>query len=106
MPMDESEKRISTNGKLGAYLHNIRKKSTYAQLPDKGMFDVGDIAALIDTSIIKWETAFTPVVADDYKYIFNKTSRTLTRINAIDRGGTFKLLDAALARIEKMRRAE
>lgn len=100
MPMQESEKRIGTNGRLGAYLHNIRKKSAYAQLPDKGMFDVGDIAALIDTSLIKWETTFTPAVADDYKYIFSNKTRTLTRIYAIDREATFKLLDQALARIE------
>lgn len=103
MPMPESEKRVSTNGKLGLYIHNIRKKSAYAQEPDKGMFDLGDIAALIDHKIIKWEIVLTPSVKDDYKYKFDNgnTQRYMVRISDIDREGTFKLLDEALKRIEK-----
>lgn len=101
MPMEESEKRIAVKGELGAYLHNIRKKSAYAQLPDKGMFDLGDIAALIDDNILRWETTSKPTVADDYKYIFDNKSTLFTRIYFIEREGTFKLLDEALLRIEK-----
>jgi inosine-uridine nucleoside N-ribohydrolase len=101
MPMEESEKRVAVNGKLGAYLHNIRKKSAYAQLPSKGMFDLGDIAALLDSDIVKWETAFVPKVADDYKYVFTESARTLVRIFDIQRKGTFDLLDIALTRIGK-----
>ncbi len=101
MPMEESEKRIASNGKLGAYLHNIRKKSAYAQLQDKGMFDLGDIAALIDESIIQWETPFIPAVADDYKYIFSGKTKRFIRIYDIQREATFRLLDEALTRIER-----
>ncbi|MEO7768449.1 MAG: nucleoside hydrolase [Ferruginibacter sp.] len=103
MPMPESEKRIATNGKLGAYLHNIRKKSAYAQLPDKGFFDVGDIAALLRDSISRSETIPTPAVADDYKYVFDNANnrRLFTRIYEINREATFNLLDEALKRLSK-----
>ena len=104
MPMEESEKRIAGKGKLGAYLHNIRKKSAYAQLSDKGFFDVGDIAALLDDNIVKWETVPIPTVADDYKYIFNDKARLFTRIFEINREATFNLLDRALTSIAKQNR--
>ncbi len=99
MPMEESEKRIAVSGNLGQYLHDIRKKSAYAQLPDKGMFDLGDIAALIDEKLIQWEWAKLPSVDDDYKYNFSKTKGKFVRIYSIDREATFTLLDKALQRI-------
>ncbi|OAQ38949.1 hypothetical protein A5893_13000 [Pedobacter psychrophilus] len=100
MPMHESEIRIASNGSFGQYLHDIRKKSAYAQLPDKGMFDLGDIAALIDVNVVKWETAKLPSVKDDYKYDFSKNKGTFTRIYDIEREATFKLLEEALRRIK------
>lgn len=103
MPMDESERRVGSVGVLGKFLHDIRKPSAYASRADKGMFDLGDIAALIDPAgSCKWETAQAPSVRFDYRYDFKQTNGPLLRITTIDRDASFALLDQALARILKL----
>ncbi len=99
MPMDESERRVSGVGPLGAFLHDIRKHSAYASRADKGIFDLGDFAALIDPSICQWEEVEAPGVTFDYKYNFNRKNGKIVRIMSIDRDASFLLLDRALARI-------
>lgn len=103
MPMDESERRVGSAGKLGAFLHGIRKSSSYASRADKGIFDLGDIAALIDPAgTAKWEAVQAPSISLEYRYEFRKTNGPLLRIDAIDRDGSFLLLDQALARIANL----
>jgi purine nucleosidase len=102
MPMDESERRVGSVGGLGKFLHGIRKRSAYASRADKGMFDLGDIAALIDTvEVCEWEAAQAPSVRFDYRYEFKQTNGPMLRIKSIDRDASFALLDQALARIVK-----
>jgi inosine-uridine nucleoside N-ribohydrolase len=101
MPMDESERRVGSAGALGRFLHDIRKRSTYASRADKGMFDLGDIAALVDTETCTWEAVQAPSVRSDYRYDFKQTNGPLLRITTIDRDVSFALLDQALARITK-----
>jgi inosine-uridine nucleoside N-ribohydrolase len=102
MPMDESERRVGSAGALGKFLHDIRKRSAYASRADKGMFDLGDIAALIDPArTCQWEAAQAPSVRPDYRYDFKQTNGPLLRITTIDRDASFALLDQALARIVK-----
>lgn len=99
MPMEESARRIGTAGVLGKFLHDIRKPSPYASRSDKGMFDLGDIAALIDpVGTSKWEQTPAPSVCFDYLYDHSKTNGPLLRIFNIDREASFKLLDQSLAR--------
>jgi inosine-uridine nucleoside N-ribohydrolase len=102
MPMEESERRVGAVGPLGKFLHDIRKRSAYASRADKGMFDLGDIAALVDPEgTVEWEVAQTPAVRYDYRYDFTQTNGPLLRIKSIDRTASFRLLDQALARIER-----
>jgi hypothetical protein len=102
MPMDECERRVGSVGPLGRFLHDIRKRSAYASRADKGMFDLGDIAALIDPAgTAQWETTPAPTVRFDYRYDFTLTNGPLLRIKSIDRDASFRLLDRALARIVK-----
>lgn len=99
MPMEESERRIGSVGALGKFIHDIRRPSPYARRADKGMFDLGDIAALIDPpGTCTWEAAQAPSVRADYGYDFTKTNGPLVRIKTIDRDASFKLLDEALRR--------
>ena len=89
-------------GALGKFLHDIRKRSAYASRADKGMFDLGDIAALVDPPrTCQWEAAQAPSVRSDYRYDFKQTNGPLLRITTIDRDASFALLDQALARIAK-----
>src|SRR5262249_15698899 len=54
IPAEEVEKRLAPLGPLGAYLHQIRTKYAWAAGPKKGIFDLGDIAALVDPSCVRW----------------------------------------------------
>jgi inosine-uridine nucleoside N-ribohydrolase len=96
MPMEESREKIFTNGKLGEYLHQIRDRSPYARQPDKGLFDLGDIAALIDPGICKGEITKAPTVGHDLRYSFNEERGKIVRIFDIDKDQCFDLLQKAL----------
>jgi purine nucleosidase len=100
MPMSESEKRVMPNGKMGKYLHDIRKRSVYASRADKGLFDMGDIVALIDHRITKWEIVDAPSVGHDLRYDFKTKRGKFIRIFDIDRDASFKLLDEALTKLK------
>jgi inosine-uridine nucleoside N-ribohydrolase len=101
MPMEESERRVGSVGSLGKFIHDIRKPSPYARGADKGMFDLGDIAALIDPGTCTWEAVQAPTVRLDYRYDFTQTNGPLLRVKSIDRDASFALLDQALARVMK-----
>lgn len=99
MPMEESAERVGKVGNLGKFLHGIRKRSPYASRADKGMFDLGDIAALIDERVCQWEHAQAPSLRFDYRYDFKQVNGPLLRIKSVDRDASFKLLDQALSRL-------
>ena len=99
MPMRESERRVGQVGMLGKFLHQIRLGSAYARRDDKGIFDLGDIAALIRPELTSWETPAAPGVQFDLSYDFSRNHGRITRIARIDREGSFVLLDEALARL-------
>lgn len=101
MPMEESATRIMNNGVMGKYLHDIRLKSAYARRADKGLFDMGDIAAIIDDKVTKWEIVNAPSVGHDLAYDFKTKRGKFVRIYEIDREASFKLLDTALNRLNK-----
>jgi inosine-uridine nucleoside N-ribohydrolase len=94
-PMDESEKFLSY-GKLGKYLHEYRYKSSYYQRPDKGFFDLGDIAALIEPSLASWQVTKCPEVDWDLAYKFNRTKGSILRCYDIDRDLTYQLFHKKL----------
>ena len=100
MPMEESEKRVASVGALGRFIHDIRTPSPYARRADKGMFDLGDIAALIDPAgTTSWETVEAPGVRFDLSYDFAQKHGPMLRIKTIDRDASFALLDRSLLRI-------
>ena len=101
MPMEESQKKIMPNGDMGRYLHDIRLKSAYARQPDKGLFDMGDIAVLIDPTITKWEIIDIPSIGHDLRYDFTTKRGKFVRIYDIDRKSCFDLLDQALKKLKQ-----
>jgi hypothetical protein len=75
-------------------------KFPYILLPVGRMFDLGDMAALIDpAATCQWENAQAPGVQLDYRYDFDQKNGPLIRIKTIERDASFLLLDRALARI-------
>jgi inosine-uridine nucleoside N-ribohydrolase len=96
-PMAESEQRLKPCGELGAYLHEFRRRSPDYQSPRKGFFDLGDLAALIDPSLVKWETVPAPNVNWDMLYQPGKGRGRILRVHEIDREGTFELFYRKMA---------
>ena len=48
-PMEKTAELIAPYGALGWYIHEFRLRKEYWQSTKKGFFDLGDIAALIDS---------------------------------------------------------
>jgi purine nucleosidase len=97
-PIEETEKFIKPYGELGEYLYNYRLKSSYFMQLDKGYFDLGDIAALIDPDIASWEEITCPTVTYYMDYNWYETNGMLLRCTYIDRDATFNLLYDGLKR--------
>jgi purine nucleosidase len=97
-PMEESERMLKPYGALGEYLHEYRKTHPGFARPQKGFFDMGDIAALLDPSLACWEETACPEVDWDLSYRFKGTLGSILRCYHVDRDRSFDLL------YERMRR--
>lgn len=101
MPMEETGKRIAPLGKLGAYLHEIRKRKPGYMSPQKGFFDLGDIAALVDPSTVRWERVQAPYVDQGLNYDMSKKFGEIVRIYHVENEPTFQLLEGALRKLQE-----
>ena len=94
-PMEQSAKWVNF-GALGKFVHEYRSQSKWFQAPNKGFFDLGDIAALINPDLATWEVVDCPEVAQDLTYQFKKTKGKILRCGDIDRDKTFALFEERL----------
>jgi hypothetical protein len=99
MPAEESERRFASLGPLGKYLQEIRHRSAYYMSAKKGFFDVGDIAALVDPTTVRYERTDAPTVDHDLHYDFTHTHGEIVRIYHVERDPTFDLVEKALHKI-------
>jgi purine nucleosidase len=90
--MEESAREVAPYGELGKYLHEYRLRNSGFQSPQKGFFDMGDIAALLDPSLAAWEVTPCPEVDWDLDYIFNNKHGSILRCYHVDRDRSFDLL--------------
>ena len=79
-------------GEIGKYLHEYRYTNDYFQRADKGFFDLGDVAALVDPDIALWQEVSCPEVDPDLSYKFKGTKGKILRCYYINRDLTFQLL--------------
>lgn len=91
-PMEESEKHVMPYGEIGKYLHDYRYTNPRYMKSDKGFFDLGDIAALVDPDIALWQEVSCPEVDPDLSYVFKGTKGKILRCYHIDRDQAFQLL--------------
>jgi len=59
-PMDVTEKNLVPLGGMPAYLHEFRKRATWFQKDNKGFFDLGDIAWMVDPDVCTNEVVDVP----------------------------------------------
>jgi len=78
----------------------VRKRNPDFMSPKKGVFDMGDIAALIDPSCAPRERTAAPTVGEDLKYDFTKPRGDVVRIKDVARDRCFDLLEEALRRLK------
>lgn len=95
-PMEQSQ-QWTQYGPLGAFLHAYRFENKWYQNPTKGFYDLGDIAALVEPDLAKWEIVDCPEVDWDLSYKFKKTKGKILRCYDIDRDSTFELLEQKLS---------
>jgi len=95
--MEESASKIRPHGELGRYLQEIRYRRPSFQSPTKAFFDLGDVATLVDPSLIYWEIVDAPNVNWDMMYAWGEALGKILRIYQIDRDRTFELLYEKLA---------
>jgi inosine-uridine nucleoside N-ribohydrolase len=101
IPPAETERRFSPLGPLGAYLHEIRMRRPQYASPNKGFFDLGDIAAIADPSVARWEKVNAPGVDHDLRYDFRQNHGEIVRIYHVETEPVFGLLETALRRIRR-----
>ena len=97
--MEETEKRFAPLGPLGRYLHELRFRDPRWQCPTKGVYDLADIAAMIDPDMTKWEKVRAPSVNNDFSYNFQCDNGKIVRICYVDVECSFDLLEESLRRL-------
>ncbi len=95
--MEEAEARVAPRGPLGRYLTDIRRRQPRWMAPDKGLFDLGDLALLVEPGLCEWEEVPVPTVGWDLVYDHAHTHGRMQRVYHVDRPGTFRLLADRLA---------
>jgi len=78
--METTERRLAPAGPLGRYLHEYRLRSAYFQRADKGFFDVGDIAWLIDPTVCIAEVVNAPILNWDYRFTATDANGPMLRV--------------------------
>ena len=92
-PMTEAESRIEPYGGIGKYLVKIRReRDPQFSTPRKGIFDLGDIAFLINPDCAKVEQVNAPSIKEDLRYSFKNTHGKILRVADIDRDAVFREL--------------
>lgn len=93
--VEESERRYGPINALGKYLATIHR-AKYGDRP-KAVFDLGDIAALVEPDCARWERVEAPGVDADLNYDFSQKHGDVVRIYDVDKERAFALLEQALA---------
>jgi len=86
-PVERTAATVAPTGRLGAYLHEFRRRRDYFMRPDKGFFDLADIAWMLRPDLCRDEVVPAPTM-DPYLFF----DHTLRRVHAIDNDPTWDLL--------------
>ena len=95
--MDDTEKYVATTGQLGRFLHEYRYNRADFMREDKGFFDMGDIAWMIQPELCLAEKVKVPAMDQTMYFSREADHGDMLRVYDIDRSGTWALLDERLA---------
>jgi inosine-uridine nucleoside N-ribohydrolase len=91
LSMKDSEERLASLGELGRYLHDFRHRSEYFARSDKGFFDLGDIAWLIEPGLCREETIPAPKLERHCRFDSETPRGEMRRVFNIDPEPTWDL---------------
>ena len=98
-PYEITKKHLAPLNSLGRYLHDYRDNDPYFATPQKGFFDMGDIAFLIDPSICKMEITKAPRM-DQYMYFdFQQNRGKMLRVFDIENDAVWNMLFSRLKKL-------
>jgi len=94
--MEHGAQYIASTGPMGKFIHEYRYKHPHYQTLDKGFFDMGDIAWLIDDSICKSETVYAPAMDPHMYFNHGAQNGKMLRVYDIDSNAAWNMLHERL----------
>jgi inosine-uridine nucleoside N-ribohydrolase len=96
--METTGQRLAPLGALGRFLHEYRYRNVWFQQPDKGFYDLGDIAWLIDPSLCRVSEIDAPELTRWMEFVHSKRFGRILHLSAIDVPRTWALFYDRLQR--------
>jgi len=96
-PMALTAERLAPLNPLGAWLHDFRHRKDFFQDPDKGFFDVGDIAWMIQPGLAASDVVPAPALERDMRFDQARGNGDMLRVHDIEREATWALFFERLA---------
>ena len=98
---DQTARTVGATGKLGKYLHEFRRRRESFMRPDKGFFDLADIAWMLRPRLCREEIVPAPTMDHHLAFNHQKAHGPMRRVYEIDNDPTWALLCEALTRHER-----
>lgn len=91
IPYEETAKSLAPIGTTGRFLHEFRNRKRQFASPDKGFFDMGDIAWLMDPTLCTIQTVPAPLLRRHMEFDQKRTYGNMLRVTEIDVPRTWEL---------------
>lgn len=89
--MEETEKRLAPMGKLGEFLHQYRFRNEDFKAENKGFFDLGDVAWLIEPSLCTHTVIDAPTLTRWMYFEHSGKNGKMLHVSNIDVKATWEL---------------
>lgn len=96
--MEDTESRLAPLGPMGRHLHRIRHRNEWYQQADKGFFDLGDVAWLIDPAICSAQVVPAPSLTRWMYFDHTQTHGQMLFVSEIDPEATWRIFYERLGR--------
>jgi hypothetical protein len=100
-PFPMTEKYLAPISPLGKFLHGYRENDPWYKSPEKGFYDMGDIAFLIKPEICKYEISPAPRMDFNMRFDFSKANGKMLRVFDIDNDSVWNMLFSGLKKMEE-----
>ena len=103
---EETACTVAATGSLGLYLHEFRRRRPYFMRPDKGFFDLADIAWMLQPELCQEEVVPAPTMDHCLFFDHTKTHGRMRRVYEIANEPTWDLLCEKLRRHQNRRQGQ